>query len=344
MNTYVVINTDKRTKPWTYRLQIIKILPNGQRKTKSHKSFRGTGAKTKAKQEKMRLENELMLGNTGVTDAWTIKKFSVYFMVMNKKHWSRGYALERSRIFKDFINFCDKKNLVYLEDVKQMHLETYIAGLPEDWKIRTVNIRKTLLKQFFGKAVDIELIYRNPARKIKKNKEIDKEKTKPLTDAQIITLANYFQKYKPDFLPMYKLLLYTGMRRAEICAIQWDWINFQQDFIEIPAEKTKAKYKRIVPLHVEAKKLLLGLERKGSKIFDLHKDTASDYFTAACRELGLQGVSLHSTRATFITQALRSGDTIAVQAIVGHKDLTTTQGYTQAFEEAKRRVISKLDF
>jgi hypothetical protein len=77
---YTTINIDKRTKPFTYRLQIIKVLKDGKRKTTLHKSYLGANVKTLAKQEKIRLENELLAGTAGVSekqrtiDAYTTTK------------------------------------------------------------------------------------------------------------------------------------------------------------------------------------------------------------------------------------------------------------------------------
>ena len=190
------------------------------------------------------------------------------------------------------------------------------------------------------------------------------KRTKPLSDEQISVIYDYLYQKNHWLLPIFITLIYTGMRRDEVCKMEWSWINFQKDYIKIPLDKTKAGYEKIVPLHIEVKKFFLqGLpyqnrlekeqdiyqmfcvkENQSQKVFHIHKDTASHAFTKVCQALNLTGISLHSTRATFITKTLKLGDTVAVQSIVGHKDLKTTQGYTQAFEKAKRNVIEKLTF
>ena len=55
---------------------------------------------------------------------------------------------------------------------------------------------------------------------------------------------------------------------------------------------------------------------------------ATKVLQAVQKELSIKLTNYHSMRATFITHLPRSGmDIISVQAMVGHRELSTTQRY-----------------
>ena len=64
-----------------------------------------------------------------------------------------------------------------------------------------------------------------------------------------------------------------------------------------------------------------------------------------CTGIGITPIRFHDLRATFITHLFVNGASIAqVQAVVGHKDLKTTQKYLRLAGVDVKEVTDKLNF
>ena len=77
----------------------------------------------------------------------------------------------------------------------------------------------------------------------------------------------------------------------------------------------------------------------------LSPSTAEKVFTAAAGRAGIRkGVSFHSLRHAFATHLLEGGTNIVViQALLGHRSLTTTQVYTHVARTYVNATASPLD-
>jgi len=362
-NLYVTIEKDKRSRPFKYRIKIVKVLPDGKRKTEYFpKVFSGANASTYANEEKARLQTELLKGNIGVSSKnQTILQYLDYYLKTesHKKKWStkhlKGYSLYKDEL----LNYCDLNRLKYLSDIKLNHLKSFLADLPKDYKIRTVNARIVFLKSVFKNGVEDDLIYYDPTVKLKKLKEADKKNTKPLTNSHVQTILKFLDTKYQWFKSIFMVAIYSGMRRGELSKLMWDMVDFNNNFIKIPYNITKGKYERIIPLHDEIKKILIKMKIENSdKYNDDHvfrnnegRPVRADHLTHLFskikknKELNLpQEIKFHSTRATFITKAMQTGHTVATQAIVGHKDLSTTSGYIEPFHDEKIKIIESINY
>lgn len=84
-----------------------------------------------------------------------------------------------------------------------------------------------LLRMIFSSAVESHIIAKNPCPKYRQG-GIPSKKKNALTDKQVeILLAAVEGTVADTFV---RIALYTGMRREEICALQWDCV-----FLDVPA-------------------------------------------------------------------------------------------------------------
>jgi len=147
------------------------------------------------------------------------------------------------------------------------------------------------------------------------------------------------QKFEqePDLIGrMVPFLVDTGIRRSEVCALAWENVNLQEQWIYIPRGKSKYARRRI-PLTVRAERILLDLPRDGAYVFMLRKGRArritgnwiSHAFLRTRRKLGLpEECVLHSTRHTFCTRlGERGADAFAIQRLAGHSSIIISQRY-----------------
>lgn len=62
-------------------------------------------------------------------------------------------------------------------------------------------------------------------------------------------------------------VFYTLTRVNEAVAMRWDWIDFDNDVIRIPAEQMKMKKQHDIPISSQLKKLLLSIPRRNEYVF-----------------------------------------------------------------------------
>ena len=174
----------------------------------------------------------------------------------------------------------------------------------------------------------------------------------------------------------------AGLRSKEIAGLTWSMVTDAEGKLadEMTLENTASKGKRggrVIPLHPElrdALRSLRALEQErtetnpergclGCYVITLQKSAstlASRARSVAAlmngksneklgwfRELGWEGVTSHSGRRTFITNAARNvvaagGSLRDVQSLSGHSNLENVQRYIDVNVEAKRKVVFSL--
>lgn len=121
----------------------------------------------------------------------------------------------------------------------------------EDLKLadQTVNHYRAALVQLFNHALDAGLVDRNPVLKVTKRK-VSSGEVGILTPDEIASLLERADK---EILPGLALGFFTGIRRAELCRMDWSEIDFEQDLVEVKASKSKTASRRLVPMRKNLK-------------------------------------------------------------------------------------------
>lgn len=152
---------------------------------------------------------------------------------------------------------------------------------------------------------------------------------------------------------MLELLYATGLRVSELVGLRLDQLNLRQAAVRVVG---KGGSERIVPLGEEAEDWLErylaearpGLLRSrrldtvfpGSRGAHLTRQAFWSLIRRHAREAGIAGaISPHKLRHAFATHLLDHGaDLRAVQMLLGHRDVTTTQIYTHVARERLKRL------
>ena len=180
---------------------------------------------------------------------------------------------------------------------------------------------------------------------------------------------------------VFALILLTGMRIGETLALTWDDVDFNNNVLSVNRtsvmllnKKTK-KYEigyhqpktvksiRKIPLLPDAVELLQDVRTKQMLLKkyceDYNKENlvfcndegnpiwATDMrqrISRITKNLGLEGVHIHTLRHTFATRCLEKGiDLKIVQEILGHSSINMTANlYTHVLPETKKEAIMKL--
>jgi integrase/recombinase XerD len=145
----------------------------------------------------------------------------------------------------------------------------------------------------------------------------------------------------------------TGMRVSELVELRISSLDLDEGLCTVFGKGSK---ERMVPLGAPARRALTryldelrpGLDRgKGEgKVFlnargaPLSRMSIWNLVKESAQRAGLEGkVSPHTLRHTFATHLLEGGaDLVAVQELLGHADISTTQIYTHVDREYLREV------
>ncbi len=234
-----------------------------------------------------------------------------------------------------------------------------------------------LLSSILEKAVKWQVLLYNPCRRIEAPKVPVKEAAY-YDEFQAQEMLMRLQDEPLKYRAMVIVLLYTGMRRGELCGLEWSDIDFENSIIDISktslyltdrgvfddTTKTNAsKRANKVPLLVInilkelrheqiTERLKLGDKWIDSnKVFTqwngkpIHPDTITGWFSRFIKKNNLPPIHLHSLRHTNATLLIASGtDLRTVSKRLGHSNMTTTGNiYAHAIKSADERAAETLN-
>jgi integrase len=148
--------------------------------------------------------------------------------------------------------------------------------------------------------------------------------------------------WRAPHAPLWQLMAYTGIRRAEAGKARRADIRDGLLYVESSAEgRTKSGKWRSIPLGSAA---VAALKRLGDdRLIVACDDTLSDWFTEEARAEGLDG-TLHWLRHTFCTQLVQAGVSAhEIQRLAGHSSISVTEKYMHHAPDAGRGAIRMLE-
>lgn len=262
-------------------------------------------------------------------------------------------------------------------------------GTDTDKLFKVVNIHGTTLasstiskyhrfiSSILEKAVKWQVILNNPCNRVEPPKIKSKEKV-CLDEYQTMQLIEYLEDVPLRYKAIVITLLYSGMRRGELCGLNWDDIDFRNGLVQInkssiyTVEKgvfedtTKNESsKRVIKLpqpaidvlkqykvHQASERLKLGDKWiESGKVFvqwngkPIHPDTITKWFGEFVKQHNLPNISIHSLRHTNATLLIAGGaDLRTVSKRLGHANMSTTANiYTHAIQSADERAAQIFD-
>ncbi len=205
--------------------------------------------------------------------------------------------------------------------------------------------RRTILKmarRVFQMAVEEGLLDRNPCTGIQV--KVPEVEQKVLTNAEVEIFLREAKRNHHRFYPMWALALMTGMRSGELFALLWTDLDLDARTISVSKQwtskngfgPTKTQKNRVVPISDDLAKFLkeMKLKRGAESESVLPRFPEWEHGEQAritrefCEAIGITSVKFHDLRATFITNLLARGESLArVMSMIGHTQLKTTNGY-----------------
>src|SRR5258708_4466039 len=201
------------------------------------------------------------------------------------------------------------------------------------------------MSKIFSRAMRDGKTDSNPCRQVKKYEEHN-ERNRYLSPEEEARLLAELTGSRAHLEPIVRIAINTGMRRGEILAMRWSWIDFARGFIHIPSEATKTAKPRSIPTNQVVRDLLIdlrGTRKRGEFVFTSPKTGGlltdiKHGFVAACDDGKVFNFRFHDLRHTAATRLADAGaDPFVIAEILGHSDLRMTKRYTHATDQRKRQ-------
>lgn len=238
--------------------------------------------------------------------------------------------------------FAARQN-VALIDATVFHLRRDIGreGIAASTRATT---RATFLA-FYGFIQSEELRADNPALRLPVVK-VPPHRPRPYTQEQIDRLLSS-GAYKRT-RAMILLAAYQGLRASEIAAVHSDDIDLHAGTLKVLGKGGRTDYLPLHPIVAELAPMMQHgwwFPARRGRDGHIKGQSVSDLLTDARERAGIVDKDLtgHSLRHAFATELVRRGANIrAVQELMRHSSLQTTQRYTQVLDEDRRSALSVL--
>ena len=258
---------------------------------------------------------------------------------------------------------------VKMPEITPAQISALLLSIQAEGKAHATVVKVyTVLHSLFRMAYLGDMIDRNPMDKVERPKP-RKGETKPtapaaFTVAEVQKLMAALEREPLKWQALVQVLIDTGVRRGECCALQWRNINFKTGEITVAGNlcytKAKGVYldtpkngrSRSVYVGTETLALLRRLREEQAEkcvsqwVFTqegsaepIHPQSPTRYLHRLSGRCGVPDLHPHKLRHTFASIAITNGaDVASVSEALGHSDKAVTlRMYTHADQESISR-------
>ena len=218
--------------------------------------------------------------------------------------------------------------------ITQETIEKYRTDRQKMVCATTINHDLKILRKYLDIAVSKGWIQSNPSREMKLMREPRGRVPRCLYPEELKLLFTRLKDFRHllygEFAFVVRTLVYTGLRRGELCALKPENVKLHLRQIHVMG---KGKKTRVIGIHRGLMKEFQRKVKKGSILpAKIHPTSITRAFKHALRKLGLpEALTLHSLRHTYISYLLERGiPAKRVKERAGHFSLTITERYTHA--------------
>ena len=280
------------------------------------------------------------------------------------KHTLHAYSGD----LKEFTDFLKKKEICFdakknpvVKLVDAEAIRSFVGWLFREKKKRsTIGRKLATIKSFFKFLVKKDMVDRNPAETVSSPK-IESRLPRTLSVDEAFSLMEAPGLKTPldkRNRAILEVFYSTGIRVGELVGLDLDTIDLESGVLKVMG---KGKKERIVPLGSKAidalreylysgreplakgdplQKKAIFLNARGGRLSSRSVERVVDKYIKIARVN--KSLSPHSIRHSFATHMLESGaDLRAIQEMLGHASLSTTQKYTHISVDMLMKVYDK---
>ena len=268
----------------------------------------------------------------------------------------------------NYQSYLDKKIYPALGDFKlpeitPAQISALLLGIQANGKAHSTVIKVyTILHSFFKMAYLEDMIDRNPMDKVERPKprkdEAQDDGPLAYTPAEVQRIIAALEREPLKWQALVHLLIDTGIRRGECCALRWQDIDFASGAITIARNLCYTSSRGVSPKNSHTRTVYAGdhtlallrqlrTEQAGKAISayvftqeaspePMHPQSPTRYLKKFSERYGVPGLHPHKLRHTFASIAITNGaDVASVSEALGHSDKAVTlRMYTHADQES----------
>lgn len=237
----------------------------------------------------------------------------------------------------------------YLNEITADLITQYVLKRKKKVGPSSVNRELALLSASFNKAYKLWGWCReNPVSRIKREKEF--KRVKYFSEKEFEEIFNHLTEW---VRPLVLLAKNTGLRKTNVCNLQWSEVSLKDKLIVLDAEVMKNSHCLGMPLNEIALNVIKGqMGSRGHSPYVFCKANGEPYtgwgvyqaFKKACIRAKLSDFRFHDLRHDFCSKLVQSGvDLYTVKELAGHKDITTTQRYAHLSKAKLKEAVAVLE-
>ena len=235
--------------------------------------------------------------------------------------------------------------------------ELFEPGEDKGLSDKTIREHHVLLSSIFSTAVQWQVIFSNPCERVKPPK-VEYKESRYLDENGAAALFEALEGEPYQYAVMIQLFVHTGLRRAELCGLSWDDIDFinkkiyvHKNSLYLPKKgiyesKTKTRRStRVIKVSDDALEIINDYRKwqndykaelgdywqESGRLFTkqdgrpIHPDTISSWFHDFVQRKQLPDVCVHSLRHTNATLMIAAGTPLKIVSDrLGHASIQTT--------------------
>jgi integrase len=255
-----------------------------------------------------------------ISDKKTFKDVSEEFLNIKKDEWTLKHLLNQESKLNNYVF-----EIIGNKSLKDISKSDIVAVLDNVVKKQIFNskpgdkiaLRKKiflLVRQILRYSIHRDYLDLNVCEKIDINQIIPKKESKHIAAILDEKQFKYMVKALFDLEGVYKVsqlslkfLILTALRSGNVRRLQWDWIDFKNKIVNIPAEEMKVKKDFRIPLTDTLFDILLQAKeiKKSEFVFyspaEKNKPLSESIFITMLKRAGIEGHKPHGFRSSFST-------------------------------------------
>lgn len=273
-------------------------------------------------------------------------KFSRIYIEDHSREFKESWKKDQQRINDYFLPYWKDRSLTSITRADISTVHRHIGK--KHGKVAANRALETLSKMF-NLAVFWGYLpedYPNPTKGVEKYEEL--ERTRFLTKSEIAKIGEVLKTYPSKAaVNAIKFDLYTGLRSGELLSLRWDWIDFDECLLTIPASITKTGEPHYLPLNEAAMRLLTSIKTNTDSVFvfpgkskGTHLSRFDKDWRKICKLAGIENAKPHDIRRTVGSWVVQStGNVAVVGKILNHTQTSTTMIYSRFARDDVRAAL-----
>lgn len=282
---------------------------------------------------------------------WSLEPLEEYLERCRSQRGMSGHTLDAyRRDLSQFFDFCGRAGVTSVSGVDRRLIRRWLAQLDTRGYARTSVARKaSSVRAFYADALKRDRVLANPADGLHRPKQAERLPA-VLRPNAVATVLDSIESDEPVDLrdrALLEVLYASGLRVSEVAALTVAAVRGREQV----RTRGKGGRDRVVPLGRPAQRAVADWIERGRPA--LVSESIDDLWIGVRGgSLGVRGIRRvvrdrlgthpHAIRHSFATHLLEGGaDLRAVQELLGHVDLATTQIYTHITRDHLRRTYER---